>query len=70
LVDCGAIPISSSENHFDWGQCVDRIETSIDVAQKLIVHCIAASNCDSLRVSGSPNNPNRNLMTCFHLGGQ
>lgn len=70
LVDCGAIAIASSENNFDWGQCVDRIETSIEVAQKLIVHCIAASSCDSLRVSGSPNDPNRDLMACFHIGGR
>ena len=35
LVDCGAVAIDSSINRFDWGECVDRIETSVEVAQNL-----------------------------------
>ncbi len=70
LVDCGAVAIASSTNRFDWGECVDRIETSIEGAQKLIIHCIAASSCDALKVAGSPDEPNRDQMACFHLGGR
>jgi len=71
LVDCGAIPISSSNtNVFDWGACVDRIEQSLDVAQTLIVDCISATSCDALKVEGSPDDPNRDQMACFHLGGR
>lgn len=72
MVDCGAIAVNSGDmdNNFDWGQCVDRIESSIDVAQDLIVSCIGASSCDALRVPGSPNDPDQNQMSCFHLGGR
>jgi hypothetical protein len=72
LVDCGAISISSADpaNNFDWGDCVDRIENSISVAQTLIINCIAASSCDALKVQGSPDDPNRDQMACFHLGGR
>ncbi len=71
LVNCGAIPISSTNNGtFDWGACVDRIEQSIDPQQTLIVDCIAASSCDALKVQGSPDDPQRDQMACFHLGGR
>jgi hypothetical protein len=72
MVDCAAIPVASGtkDNHFDWGQCVDRIESSIDVAQTLIIACISASTCDALKVPGSPDNPDENQMSCFHLGGR
>jgi len=72
LVDCGAISVSSGDptNNFDWGDCVDRIDASITAAQTLIINCIAASSCDALRVQGSPDDPNRDQMACFHLGGR
>ncbi len=72
LVDCGAISINSgdTDKHFDWGACVDRIETSIDTEQQLIVSCIAASSCDALKVQNSPDNPNPNAIACLRLGGQ
>lgn len=71
LVDCGAIPVSSDNNNvFDWGACVDRIETYIDVGQQLVLSCIGASSCDALRVPGSPDQPDGNQLSCFHLGGR
>jgi hypothetical protein len=72
MVDCGAISISSADptNHFDWGDCVDRIEGSTTVAQTLIVNCIVASTCDALKVQGSPDDPREDQMACFHLGGR
>ena len=72
LVDCGAIAVNSGDmdDNFDWGKCVDRIEQSNDVAQQLIVSCIAASSCDALRTPNSPDNADPNQMACFHLGGR
>ncbi len=72
LVDCAAISINSGDidKHFDWGACVDRLETAIDVEQTLIINCIAASTCDALKVQGSPQDPNPNAMACLRLGGQ
>jgi hypothetical protein len=71
LVDCGAIPVSSDNNNvFDWGACVDRIETSIDVGEQLTISCINASSCDALKVPGSPNQPDLNQISCMHLGGR
>ena len=72
MVDCGAISIHSgaTDKHFDWGACVDRIETSIEVEQTLIINCVAASSCDALKVQNSPQNPNPNAMACLRLGGQ
>jgi hypothetical protein len=71
LVDCGVIPVSSGDidKHFDWGRCVDRINTTIETGQELIIACIATSTCDALKVPGSPDDPDRNDMACFHLGG-
>jgi hypothetical protein len=58
LVDCGAIPVDAAdENGFDWGQCVDRIESRVSDIQSFVVACIAASSCDELRTDGSPGNP-------------
>jgi hypothetical protein len=71
LVDCGAIPVSSDkDNTFDWGACVDRIETFIDVGEQLAISCIGASTCDALKVPGSPDQPDSNQIDCLHLGGR
>lgn len=73
MVDCGAIAVSSVDgngNHrFDWGRCVDGLESLTNDHQRLVVDCIAASSCDQLRVDGSPDGPNTNQMLCLQLGG-
>jgi hypothetical protein len=62
LVDCGAIPLEIEDpmdpGEFDWGVCVDVIETRTADRQRLMINCIAASTCDELRVSDF----------CFELG--
>lgn len=69
LVDCGAIAIDHPEEfRFDWGNCVDYIETRTADHQRLIVNCIAASTCDQLRVDGSPETPNTDQMYCIAFG--
>jgi len=69
LVDCGAISIrGENENSFNWGRCVDFIETETPDRERLVINCIAASTCDQLRVNGSPQNPNTNQMYCIQLG--
>jgi hypothetical protein len=69
LVDCGAIDLESQNNHFDWTACYERIETAPADEQQLVIDCIAASSCDSLKVDGSPNNPDTGNMTCLVIGG-
>ena len=61
LVDCGAIPLKADDpnRRFDWNDCVDGIEGMTDDRQRLVVDCIAADTCDSLKVD--PN-------ACFLLG--
>lgn len=51
LVDCGRIPVEAPDTQFDWGQCVDNIETMVDDRQRPVIDCIAASTCDELRTS-------------------
>jgi hypothetical protein len=74
LVDCGAIPVAyenpqdPNDRRFDWGQCVDYLESRTDDRQRLMINCIAASVCDELRVFGSPDNPDRNQIRCIRIG--
>ena len=73
LVDCGAIAISGGDaedeqGRFDWGLCVDRLESIPEDRSRLVRNCVAASTCDQLRVDGSPTNPNTNQMYCIALG--
>jgi hypothetical protein len=67
LVDCGAIDLES--NNFDWEVCYERILGTNADQQQLIIDCIAASSCDSLKVDGSPGAPDTNNMTCLVIGG-
>jgi len=58
LVDCGSIPVDNDdENGFDWGRCVDQLESRQIDQQRFTVSCIVASTCDELRTDGSPNSP-------------
>ena len=72
LVECAAIPAASSgdNNAFDYGRCIDRIESLDDAAEDLAIECIAASTCDSLKVDGSPDQPNAGQIHCFLIAGQ
>jgi hypothetical protein len=70
LVDCASIPVSSDNaNRFDWGHCVDSIESAEDPAERLSIDCIAASSCDQLQAPGSPHDPDPSKMPCFMIGG-
>ncbi|MBV8760625.1 MAG: hypothetical protein JO257_25255 [Deltaproteobacteria bacterium] len=69
LVDCAAIPLDAM-NDFDWKRCVDGIDKLTAERQNLVIDCIAASSCDSLKVEGSPDHPNTNQMSCLLLGDQ
>lgn len=70
LVDCAVIPLNRDQDGaFDWGVCVDAIESRTADAERLIVSCIAASRCDALIVEGSPRRPNTDQIHCFRIGG-
>lgn len=72
LVDCGAIPVSHEDDgFFDWGSCVDRINSRIVERRRLITSCIATSVCDELRMQGSPTprNHQARAMRCFAYEG-
>lgn len=72
MVDCGAIAVSSVDdngNHrFDWGRCVDGLESETADRRRLIINCIAASSCDQLRMDGSPDQPDTEQNYCLVLG--
>ena len=76
LVDCGAIPVSyenpdnPDQTRFDWGQCVDFIESRTEDRQRLVINCIAASICDELRAGGSPDAPEPDEIRCLRIGDQ
>jgi hypothetical protein len=70
LVDCGAIPLASDNGGvFDWGTCVDRLESATADRERVVIDCIAASTCDALKTSGDPRRPDPNAMYCLRLGG-
>jgi hypothetical protein len=53
LVDCGRLDLEVEDpmdpNAFDWGVCVDFLDTRTADRQRLSINCIAASTCDELR---------------------
>ena len=52
LVDCGRIPVDNDDpDRFDWGNCVDSIESLTSDRQHLVINCIAVSTCDELRTN-------------------
>jgi hypothetical protein len=67
-VDCGAMLLQSM-NHFDWQGCVGAIEGVPPQTQTLIINCVAGATCDGLKVQGSPDDPDPNMMYCLVLGG-
>ncbi|MBA3397259.1 MAG: hypothetical protein H0T89_31825 [Deltaproteobacteria bacterium] len=72
LVDCGAIAVhnEADDNELDWGNCVDRLDSTTSDRRRLIVACIAASTCDELRVPGSPDDPREEYMSCLRFGAE
>lgn len=70
LVDCGAIALhhETDDGELDWGNCVDELDSLTADRQRVIVACIATSTCDELRVPGSPDDPQEELMSCLHFG--
>ncbi|MGN6105542.1 MAG: hypothetical protein ACTHU0_10590, partial [Kofleriaceae bacterium] len=61
-------PANPNDRRFDWGACVNFLETRTADRQRLMVSCIATSVCDELRVGGSPDNPNRDEIRCIRIG--
>jgi hypothetical protein len=66
LVACAALPLDAAEG-FDWGECVDNLESLTEDRARLVIGCVAASRCDELRVMGSPQQP-RETIYCLALG--
>lgn len=68
LVQCGAIPEQrpTGPDHqydFDWDRCVDDLDGVSATTQTLIIDCVAAATCPSLR----PNMDGQ--IACLELGG-
>jgi hypothetical protein len=58
LVDCGVLPLDNGgRNQFDWGGCVDRIESFDSDGQERAIACVGVASCDQLTVQGSPADP-------------
>lgn len=74
LVDCGSIPVAyenpdnPDDRRFDWGLCVDALESQTAERQRIMINCIAASVCDELRAGGSPENPDPGEIRCIQIG--
>jgi len=70
LVDCGRIPVDTDDpgnpGRFDWGVCVDGLESLTADRQRLVISCIAASTCDELR--GRDKDTGGFLDLCLRLG--
>jgi hypothetical protein len=66
LVACAAIPLDATGGGFDWGRCVDEIETMTADRERFVVDCVATSTCDALKTSSSPANGGEPF--CFHFG--
>src|SRR5262245_4192548 len=49
LVECGAIALAS-DSSYDWGNCVNQISGMRDIAQQLVIACIADSTCDQVKL--------------------
>jgi hypothetical protein len=53
LVDCGRLDLEIEDpmdpNRFDWGTCVDGLDSTTADRRRLAINCIAASTCDELR---------------------
>jgi hypothetical protein len=67
LVDCGAILLQS--RNFDWQGCLAALQGVLPQAQELVIDCISRATCDALKVQGSPDNPDPNMMYCLAVGG-
>jgi hypothetical protein len=70
LVDCGAIPLdlgSAMVDHFDWNACVGYIDGLRSDQQRVVVNCIAASTCDSLKPSDT-RDPDPAEIGCLQPG--
>ncbi len=71
LVDCGAIPLDSGSDNpdrFDWNNCVTSIMRLTDDRQRVVIDCIAAATCDSLKPSDI-RDPNPAEIGCLVAGG-
>ena len=68
MVDCGAFPVKNDkdDNQFDWGVCVNYLESRTSTGQTLIIDCIAASTCDQLQHVNNRFDPQN---YCLDLGG-
>jgi hypothetical protein len=69
LVSCGAIPLAAPDDKYDWGRCVDQLNSMTAERRGFVTACIATSSCDELRVNGSPTNPYQRIF-CFEFGVQ
>ena len=53
LVECGALPVANPESDpsccFDWGACVNHVDSLPDEQFEMSLACIEASACDELK---------------------
>jgi hypothetical protein len=67
LVACAAIPRDAEQdNGFDWGRCVDRLQSLTPTQERFAISCVGASSCDDLKTEGSPAQPGR--IFCLEFG--
>lgn len=75
LVDCGVIPLearnddgSDDPNGFDFGRCLNRLESLVEDRSHVVIACVVSSTCDELWAPGSPEAYGE--PACFQYGGR
>ena len=73
LIECGVMPLearnddgSDDPNGFDYGRCVNALESYIDDRARVVIACISSSTCDELLAPGSPEA--YGAPACFQYG--
>src|SRR5688500_15840612 len=74
LVECGAIPLegrnddgTDDPNVFDFGRCLNRLETLVEERARVVIACVVSSTCDELWAPGSPDDTYVEPV-CFQYG--
>jgi hypothetical protein len=67
LVECAAIPLDAHDMGFDWGRCVDDLDTMTADRQTFVIDCVATSTCDALKTDNAPNGGRPH---CFDFGAR
>lgn len=73
LVECGVMPFEArnddgtDSDRFDYGRCLNRLETLVEERARVVIACVVSSTCDELWTGGSPDDTYAEPV-CFQYG--